>query len=534
MAEVSDEPNSTQFNIAPYMEVARRRYLHFLIPLLLGWLVVWGASWVLRPLYKSGTLILVEQPILPADSAGSKLSDDIQNQLESITQQILSRTRLLTIIDKFHLYSRGSLTPEGKVDRMRKDINIELVRGSQTQQISAFSIYYSAYDPHVAQKVTGELLNLFVNGNSHIRQEESEGTTKVIKSQLEDARANLVQEGATLQAFEEAHQGALPSQESASLQILSGLQAQLQNEQEALDAAEQRRISLETLIEQSPALGGMLLSSDGTPADLQQIDVELNQLRSKVADLHLRYTDRYPDVQSLQDQIASLERKRTEILSEPRAKVNGGGKSDQGASAHSAPNSSINSPTTQLQRQFQSNQSAIETYQRVIAGLRAKIASYQARLNEEPAEAQKFAELSASYDQAKAQYNDLLNKKSDSEMATNIEDIQKGEQFVMLDPPSLPVKPDFPNHFKFCGIGMGVGLALGLVVAGGFELIDDRLYSEKEIRSLLPMAVVSEVPEVLGPSEEQIAKTKMAREWAVAVMAVVVLLAGSVFSYLDN
>jgi polysaccharide biosynthesis transport protein len=534
MAQVSDEPNSMQFNIGPYMEVVRRRYLHFLIPLFFGWLVVWGASWVLRPLYKSGTLILVEQPSLPANSAGSALSEDLQNQLESITQQFLSRTRLLTIIDKFQLYSRGGLTPEGKVNRMRKDINIELVRASQTQQITAFTLYYSAHDPHIAQQVTGELLNLFINGNSQIRQQESEGTTKAIESQLEDARANLAQQGGALQAFEEAHQGALPSQGAASLQILSGLQAQLQIEQDALNAVEQQRISLETLIAQSPALGGMPLSSDGLPADLQEIDQELYQLRSKLANLQLRYTDRYPDVQSVQDEIARLERRRSEILPEPRGKVNGGGKSDPSAPSRGAANSSINSPMPQLQRQLQANQSAIETHQRVIAGLRGKINSYQARLDEEPAQAQKSAELSASYDQAKAQYNDLLIKKSESEMTTSMEHIQKGGQFVILDPPSLPLKPDFPNHFKFCGIGMGVGLALGLVVVGGFELMDDRLYSEKEIRSLLPMAVVSEIPEVLGPSEEQITKTTIARGWAAAVMAVVAMLAGSVFSYLHN
>lgn len=331
MTEAFEEPNAKLFNIGPYIEVVRRRHMHFLIPLFLGWLAVWGASWVLPPVYKSGTLILVEQPILAANTAGSKFSEDLQNQLESITQQILSRTRLLTIIDKFHLYSRGGLTPDGQVDRMRKDIDIELVRGTQTQQISAFSIYYSANDPHIAQQVNGELLNLFINGNSQLRQQESEGTTKVIESQLEDARANLAQEGATLQAFEEAHPSALPSQESASIQILGGLQTQLQNEQAALNAAEQQRITLETSIEKSPAPGGVLSTTDDLPVDLQGIDREIDQLRSNLANLHLRYTDLYPDVQSLQNEIARLEMRRSEILSAPRAKVNGGGKPGQGA-----------------------------------------------------------------------------------------------------------------------------------------------------------------------------------------------------------
>jgi succinoglycan biosynthesis transport protein ExoP len=88
--------------------------------------------------------------------------------------------------------------------------------------------------------------------------------------------------------------------------------------------------------------------------------------------------------------------------------------------------------------------------------------------------------------QSKADYDDLLKKKNQSEMATSMEQMQQGERFTMLDPPSLPLKPDFPNRLKFCGIGLGVGLALGLIVAGGFEFLDDRMYSEKDIKKLLP------------------------------------------------
>ena len=60
-----------------------------------GWLLVWGASWVLPARYKSGTLILVEQPTMPKDYVTPNVTDDLQERLQSITQQILSRTRLV-------------------------------------------------------------------------------------------------------------------------------------------------------------------------------------------------------------------------------------------------------------------------------------------------------------------------------------------------------------------------------------------------------------------------------------------------------
>jgi succinoglycan biosynthesis transport protein ExoP len=178
MEEILEEQSSERPDLQHYVEIIRRRHIHFLIPLFLGWLVIWGASWVLPVRYKSGTLILVEQPSMPKNYVVPNVTDDLQNRLQSITQQILSRTRLLLIINQSHLYEdrRHQLTEDEKVDRMRKDIDIELVRDLHNE-ITAFKIYYSAHDPHVAQQVTSELTDLFISENLKVRQQQSEDTT---------------------------------------------------------------------------------------------------------------------------------------------------------------------------------------------------------------------------------------------------------------------------------------------------------------------------------------------------------------------
>ncbi len=119
-------------------------------------------------------------------------------------------------------------------------------------------------------------------------------------------------------------------------------------------------------------------------------------------------------------------------------------------------------------------------------------------------------------------------------MATRMERLQQGERFRIVDPPSLPAKPDFPNHLKFWGFGLGAGLVLGVVVAGGFEMMDDRLYSEKEIKDLMPVAILSEIPDVFNPSDERKSKRKLWLGWGMAALAVITVLAGSVFSYLHG
>src|SRR5271156_1528457 len=139
MQEVTEE-QPTAFDIDSCLGVVRRRHIHFLIPLFLGWIVVWGASWLLPVKYKSGTLILVEQPTMPRDYVTPNVSDDLQARLQSITQQILSRTRLLLIIDQLNLYNDGHnrMTPEEKIAQMRREIEIELTR--EEKQITAFNI----------------------------------------------------------------------------------------------------------------------------------------------------------------------------------------------------------------------------------------------------------------------------------------------------------------------------------------------------------------------------------------------------------
>jgi polysaccharide biosynthesis transport protein len=534
MEDIYEEQSAEGLDVRHYLQIVRRRHIHFLILLFLGWLLVWGASWVLPVRYKSSTLILVEQPTMPKNYVEPNVTDDLQNRLQSITQQILSRTRLLLIIDKLRLYEDGhrQITPDEKVELMRKDIDIELVR--HADQIRAFNIYYSARDPHVAQRVTSELTDLFINENLRVRQQQSEDTTKFIGSQLENARASLAEQEAKVREFKGQHEGELPSQEASNLQILSGIQAQLQNEQDTLNTAKQQRVYLQTLIEQYRALHTTSRSADGTPTGLAAIDQELDRLKAKLADLSSRYTDHYPEVENLKDEIAKTEKKRGALVAELKTKGNAGRQVDDVTTLHDGTDPLQNSPLLQLQGQLQANQAEIANREQAIANLQARVNSYQDRLNSSPAREQELADLTRGYDQTKANYDDLLKKQNDSAMATSMEHMQQGERFSMIDPPSLPVKPDFPNRLKFCGLGLGAGLALGLVVVVGLEIIDDRLHSEKHLKVLLAMTILSEIPEIVSQSDEQSRRKRMMMGWALAALVVTTILAGSALSYLHD
>ena len=526
-------PDSAGFDLQHYLGIVRRRHLHFLIPLFLGWLTVWGASWVLPARYKSSTMILVEQPTMPKDYVKPNVNDDVQERVQNITQQILSRTRLLHIIDELNLYAkdRRRLSPDEIVERMRKDIEVELVQNAE-KRVTAFKINYLAHDPSIAQQVTSKLTNLFINENLEVRQQQSEGTTKFLEDQMDTARQNLEAQEGKIREYKGQHVGELPTQLESNLQILGGLQSQLQTEERALDTSKQQQVYLETLLREYRTLRGSPKGPEGAPMGLAAIDEELDKLKAQQADLSSRYKDKFPEVRKLKQQIATLEKMRDQLIADQQAKGSGTQRDTNTAAAQDDADVREQPQLLQLQSQLRANQIEIKNHEQMISDLKLKIGGYQGRLNQEPVREQQLADLTRGYDQSKATYDDLLKKKNESAMATSMELLQQGEHFRIIDPPSLPIKPSFPDRLKFCGIGLVVGLALGVVVVGGVEMMDDRVYNEQELKALLPVAVISEIPVMSSPAIDRAEQKKVWLGWAMAGVIFTAILAGSAISYL--
>jgi polysaccharide chain length determinant protein (PEP-CTERM system associated) len=436
------------------------------------------------------------------------------------------------IIDNLHLYNgkgQANLTPDDKVERMRKDIDIELVR-DRDNSISAFKISFTAPSPYVAQEVTNKLTRLFIDENLKVRQQQSEDTTHFIQSQLSAARDSLAKQEAKVRDFQLAHQGELPAQQQTNLQILSGLQAQLQSEQDALNTAKQQRVYAQTLVDQYHTIQMTTRHTpDGSPANLAALDAQLEKMRAQLADLSAHYTDNYPDVQHLKGEIARTEKNREKLIAS--LKENPG--ADQQA-ASTPPDPTQNAPLLQLQGQLRATQNEIVNREQAIADLKGRIGEYQRRLNAEPASEQQLAELNRGYDQSKANYDDLLKKENESQMATSMEQLQQGERFTMLDPPTLPLKPAFPNRLKFCAMGLAVGIFLGAAVVALLEFFDDRMHSDKEIKKLLPATIIAEVPMIQTAEDERRRRREAVLGWATAAAVFLCLLAGSAFSYLHS
>src|SRR3984893_13511238 len=305
-----------------YYAIAVRRRWWIVLPLFVSWLAVWGVSWFLPTTYQSEALISAEQQKVSDLYVMENVNVNLQNRLQSTTQQVLGYASLKKIIDRFKLYDSppkmgGFFKPKDPVDQMRGDIKIELVGAPGYRgEFFTFKIHYSADTPELAKQVNSELTSLFINENVRAQRQLSENTTAFLDSELADARTKLQEQEAEVSAFKAKHAGTMPGQLQSNVQILAGLQAQLASTQHALDTSKQQKIYLESLLQQYQSAQASL-GGDSTVVSTQVLEKELQDLRLQMQTLRTRYTDDHPDIVALKDKIAKTEaqRKQNEVES---------------------------------------------------------------------------------------------------------------------------------------------------------------------------------------------------------------------------
>lgn len=524
-----------------YTEMIRRRRWWVLVPAFLIWFITWAVVYIMPAKYKSEATILIVQQAVPEQYVTPNVNSDLQSRVQSMTQQVLSRPRLQNIIDTMHLYpqQRATASTDELVDDMRKDIEVEVItptlpNGAPAKRYepTAFKIKYTSSKPKIAQQVTGQLTSLFIEENLRSQQQQSESTTDFLQSQLEDARRDLEAQENKVREFKAQNAGTLPEQMQSNLQILGGLQGRLQSENDALNRAQQQKEYLESLAAQYKSAQQDV--ADGKPvASPAALDKELEKEKSQLAELSSKYTDKHPDIVRLKQQIAATEKLRqsmkTELASAPKSTNSSA--PDPGIHPTSMQELQEMSPYLQVQSQIRANQLEIQNRQKAIDQLEAQIQSYQGRLNMIPVREGQLAVLSRGAEQSQKNYDSLLSKLQESQLASNMEKRQQGEQFRIIDPPNLPQSPDWPNRLLVSLAAVAIGLIVGIVTAIASELLDDRIHSENMIKSMFPGKVLVGIPVLCTPHENQATRRRAWIEVGYAATMLVVVIVGNLVAF---
>lgn len=469
------------------VHIVRRRFWWISIPMLLGPLLAISAAYLVTPVYTSQAFVLVERPKVSDKYVTSMITDELDARLITMKEQILSRSRLEPIIEQLGLYRQDpKASMEDKIERLRRSVDVKTIRGDPGRAPSGFYITAETNNARTAQQVCSEILSMFLSENLKVRQQHATGTTQFLADQLAESKHNLDAQEAKLAEFKRKYFGQLPSDEQRNLELLNSTRARLETANQELSQAQQQKVVLESTLSQQ-LVSRRSLPSGSTRSDIQ---TQIASQQALLASLQARYTDQHPDVIKAKSQLAAMQAQmKNAVVAE-----NNEPKEDP----------ALSSPEIrQARTSLRLTEEMIRGKRAEQARLEGEVRNLQGRLQLTPGVEEQFKSLTRDHDTAQLFYNDLLTKKTQSEMATDLERRQEGEQFGVMDAPDLPSKPTFPSRFKFAISGLVGGLAVGSALTYAIERRENFIRTEEDVVKVLGLAVLVGIPEVEPAAHEK-------------------------------
>ena len=538
------------FDIQPYIQMALRRKWYIIIPLVLSVVISFAVYKKLPKYYRASTLILVQSQRIPTEYVRSTITDTVTSQLNTLSQEILSRTRLEKVIHEFNLYADllRKFPMEEVVENMRKAIEVRIQSQPRYEPgQNSFSISFEGKEPRTVMLVTNKLASLFIEENLKVREQQAEKTSEFLGKELSAMEEKLRRQEVQIRAFKERHMGQLPEQLDANLRILERLQEQLQTTSENIRAAEDRSLLVRTQIDQLREREQGLLarqtrrepkSRETTPQEttLDTEDViapgtaedpvitQYNQLKRDLVAAQSKYTQSHPDVIDLKQKIAKLEPKVKEAIerekNEREARIRAlkerrnaererrnTERERRDADTELDPvvvalDPALDRLLAQYTEQYHESQLEAKRLKGEEKSLKEQIALYQRRIEDTPRGEQELTLLTRDYDLTKTNYQSLLDKKIQARMAENLERNQQGEQFKILDPARIPEKPVRPDRNNILLIGLLLGFTLGAGLAGFRESLDESFHTVADVENYLDLPVVATIPNLKEEEKE--------------------------------
>jgi polysaccharide chain length determinant protein (PEP-CTERM system associated) len=432
--------------------------------------------------YQSNALILVTPQRVPSSFVTSTVTIDLNERMQSIVQEILSRTQLEKIVQEFNLYSSDgeqAALLEGRIERLRKTVKVELRRNN------VFQLSYESESPEKAQQVVSRLASFFIEQNLQVREQQALGTTSFINAEAERLRKELEEQEAVVNRYKAANRYELPDQLDANLRSLDQLRRELDAGTQRMTALQERKGILQKQLVESDILGMDLLGGSflqggdiGAQTGAQNVQVQVK--KKELDSLLQRYSQRHPDVARLKKEIQALEAIKN--TSAP-------------ASSGAVPKEPAVNPLKQvLQTQIADIDAEIQALRSQHDRIRSQIGTLQARVDNSSIHGIELAKISRDYEITLKKYQDLLAKSLESELSENMEKKQKGEQFQIADPANFPLKPVRPNRWMIVLIGLLLGLGAGAGLALVWDNVDTSFKRSEDLISYVNLPLLATIP----------------------------------------
>lgn len=465
------------------IEIIVRRKWYIIIPLTIAMMVGIYLSLSLPKVYRATTLILVQPQKVPTNYVRSIVTSTVEARLRTISEQIMSITNIERIIRNFNLFVEPQYKDmywEDKIRKVRERITLSVSKGN------TFSVSFNGKIPKTTMEVANALASYFIDENLKVREAQAISTSAFLEDELTGVKSKLKEMELKLLDFRKKNMGTLPEQLDTNLQALNRLQIALNENENRLIKLKDSLVNLENQPDYSTDYMGSMFTDNSN--ELMEENEELNELRLQYNALKTKYTDKHPDVKKLLKLIEGLEKENDDVEKNAEVNINDD-------TLFETPN--IN--TIEIQKNDIKRN--IEKINKNIIIINKQYAEYQMRIEKTPQTEQQLHEINRNYNNIKEQYDSLLNRKLESEIAVNMEKKQKGEQFKIVDPAKLPEKPYEPNLSILFGLFVSIGLGIGGALITLMEYFDSAFRRAEEIEPYLKAPVLAYIPKISTKNE---------------------------------
>lgn len=545
---------SSPKSLGEYLDMLRRRRWQIAVPAGLLLVVSVLVAFVYPPSYRSTATILIEEQEVPVDLVRSTVTSYADQRIQSIKQQIMSRTNLWKIVEQYGLYTRlrERTSTEEVLQRMVDDIEVKVINaevvdrrtGQQTNATIAFTLSYDGETPALTQKVANELTSLFLAENLKTRQRHAQETTAFLKQESESLAQRIDVLDRRIVALKQRAGGALPELLPLNLQLLDRSERDLADADQQLRTLQERKIYLEGVLatmkpntpivtssgerildsgERLKALNAQYVSSaaylasghpdmirmkkeiealerdTGRAGGLDEVQKRLVSERTRLATLRERYGDEHPDVVRAERAIEALDREVQEHPVEVSA-----------ADVSSPPE---NPAYITIQAQLASTISDLDAWQIRRAEVQAVQQRYTSRVESTPTLEHDYVDLTRDRDNSVMKYHEIRSKLLEAQVSEGLEAQRKGERFSLIDPPLLPEKPLKPNRPAIVILGLVVAMVGGLGFGAAVESLDHAVRNAGTVERIVRVAPLAVIPFVPNSADE--AQTDRRRQWFV-------------------
>ena len=526
-----------------YLKIIRRRKWLIILPIIA---VTSAVAWVvyrLPNIYESVTLIVVKPSTLPTGVVPTITEDSLTRQLTGIAQVVTSRSSLEPLVNQYELYKPERLRGEPMeliIDMMRKDIQVE-VNTSRNDITNGFNINYRGRDPKIAQAVTTELASKYINEQTKNTVNSTNSARQFIDQQVRQTKDELDAIDKQRLDFMQKNVGNLPTEATSLVGQLTGLREQQKALISEVGRMQDRSSSLSSQLtllrkQSQQTIDDFAENTTDPKTTLAWAELVKRKadLQSELQRMLTELKPKHPDVLAKQAQLDSVSNDMDRMIAEWKERIK-----EKQQKLQNRPDLSI----AATEAQIQALDGEIKREQKMLNDNEKQIGAILQRINSVPGAEVALGALDRDYQTKKTAYDQLLLQQQKIALGADAASQQQSEGIEVVDPANLPSKPVAPKRLMLSVLGLALGLGLGLLLTGIFEI--PRLLtieSSEDARHYTGLPVLISVPELLTPAEARSVPRRRRLLLAAGVtitmvtipLLALVLKATHVFEYLSS